>query len=386
MITLHGTLQSNPNVVIAHQKSTLIALIETNITLPVPLRKKRILFTNTLPEDHDHWLWIFIKEENNGIEGSVSNLSILPSQLWHLECGDVVRLNTVAWTVRVLYRIQSTSNYFLMTERCNSYCVMCSQPPRDINDDYLVDDILETIPLISQSTNEIGFSGGEPTLLGDRFITVLQRMKQHLPKTAVHILSNGRNFHNVSLAKSVGKIKHPDLMIGIPLYADTSELHDFIVQADNAFDETIRGILNLKRYGVNVEIRVVIHALNYKRLPQLAEFIAHNLLFVDHVALMGLELTGFAKTNLETLWIDPYDYQAELEKAVDILAWYGMNVSVYNLPLCLIPVSIRRFATQSISDWKNEFNDECIQCQQKESCSGFFYSAKLRTSLYIKAL
>lgn len=386
MITLHSSLQSNPKVVASSQKPTLIALIETNTTLPVPLRKKRILFTDILPEDHDHWLWIFIKEGKNSFEESVPNLSVLPNPLWHLKCGDIVRLNTVAWTVRVLYRIQSANNYFLMTERCNSYCVMCSQPPRDINDDYLIDEILTTIPLISQSTNEIGFSGGEPTLLGDRFITVLQRMKQHLPKTAVHVLSNGRNFNNVSLAKSVGKINHPDLMIGIPLYADISELHDFIVQADNAFDETIRGILNLKRYGVKVEVRVVIHALNYKRLPQLAEFIARNLLFLDHVALMGLELTGFAKTNLETLWIDPYDYQAELTKAVEILAWYGMNVSVYNLPLCLVPESIRRFTTQSISDWKNEFHEECVQCQQKESCSGFFYSSKLRTSLYIKAL
>lgn len=386
MITLYTSLQPNANIAGTSQKPTLIAPIETNITLPIPLRKKRILFVDTLPEDYDHWLWIFIKEGHNGIESSISNFSILPSQLWHLECGDVVRLNTVAWTLRVLYRIQSTNNYFLMTERCNSYCVMCSQPPRDINDDYLVDEILETIPLISQNTNEIGFSGGEPTLLGDRFITVLQRMNQHLPRTAVHILSNGRNFNNISLAKSVAKINHPDLMIGIPLYADISELHDFIVQADNAFDETIRGILNLKRCGVKVEVRVVIHALNYTRLPQLAEFIARNLLFVDHVALMGLELTGFAKTNIESLWIDPYDYRVELEKAVEILLWYGMNVSIYNLPLCLISANIRQFATQSISDWKNEFYEECIKCQQKESCSGFFYSAKHRTSLYIKAL
>ena len=51
-------------------------------------------------------------------------------------------------------------------------------------------------------------------------------------------------------------------MIGIPLYADYSQLHDYIVQADNAFDDTIRGILNLKRCRVPVEIRVVIHREN----------------------------------------------------------------------------------------------------------------------------
>jgi hypothetical protein len=31
----------------------------------------------------------------------------------------------------------------------------------------------------------------------------------------------------------------------------------------------------------------------FARLPQLAEFIVRNLTFVDHVALMGLEITGF---------------------------------------------------------------------------------------------
>ncbi len=40
---------------------------------------------------------------------------------------------------------------------------------------------------------------------------------------------------------------------------------------------TIEGILNLKRCGVRVEIRVVIHRETYKRLPELARFIARNL-------------------------------------------------------------------------------------------------------------
>jgi hypothetical protein len=34
-------------------------------------------------------------------------------------------------------------------------------------------------------------------------------------------------------------------------------------------------------------VRVVIHALTYRRLPQLAEFIYRNFAFAAHVALMG---------------------------------------------------------------------------------------------------
>ena len=55
-------------------------------------------------------------------------------------------------------------------------------------------------------------------------------------------------------------------------------------------------------------------------MPQLAEFLARNLTFVDHIALMGLEITGFTRANLDSLWIDPVDYQRELYRAVSFLA------------------------------------------------------------------
>ncbi|TSA48413.1 MAG: hypothetical protein D4R50_01185 [Actinomycetales bacterium] len=199
------------------------------------------------------------------------------------------------------------------------------------------------------------------------------------------MLSNGRNFRSLELAAKVAQVKHPDLMIGIPLYADYSQLHDFIVQADNAFDDTIRGILNLKRCRVPVEIRVVIHQKNYHRLPRLAEFITRNLLFVDHIAFMGLEIMGFAKSNLSALWIDPYDYRDEMEEAVNTLARYGMRVSIYNHPLCVIPESVRRFSVRSISDWKNDFLEECQSCESIQECGGFFSSNLTKTSVHIKA-
>ena len=102
-----------------------------------------------------------------------------------------------------------------------------------------------------------------------------------------------------------------------------------------------------------VEIRVVIHKITYERLPHLADFIVRNLHFVDHVALMGLEMMGFTKANLDKLWIDPVDYQDELEEAVMILARANMNVSIYNHQMCLLRENLYPFMQKSISDWKN---------------------------------
>jgi hypothetical protein len=75
------------------------------------------------------------------------------------------------------------------------------------------------------------------------------------------------------------------------------------------YDQTVLGLQQLARYGLRVEIRVVLHALTIPRLPELAEYIYRNLTFAEHVALMGLENIGYAPRNMDKLWIDPADYQ-----------------------------------------------------------------------------
>lgn len=311
---------------------------------------------------------------------------VLPIEFNYLADGDVFRVWPAKNQVRVLYRRNSPHNHFLTTERCNHYCLMCSQPPKDVDDSWIVKEILDTIPLIDPSTRELGFTGGEPTLLGDDFFRILRAAKTHLPTTAIHVLSNGRLFADAEFAKGYAEIEHPDIMLGIPLYSDVATIHDYVVQSSNAFDETIRGILNLKERNQRVEIRIVIHRQTYQRLPQLAEFIARNLTFVDHVALMGLEMMGFTRANLDTLWIDPVDYQSELKRAISLLADYRIKASIYNHQLCVLDRELWPFARKSISDWKNEYMPECELCTEQERCGGFFSSARLRYSSHIRPI
>jgi His-Xaa-Ser system radical SAM maturase HxsC len=309
----------------------------------------------------------------------------LPHALAYLDDGDIIGIEPHRNALRVLYRRKSPHNSFLVTERCNHSCLMCSQPPKNVDDSWLIDELLQMITLMDPDTQEIGFTGGEPTLLGDGFLKVLLAAKNYLPRTTVHILSHGRRFSDEDFVRKYADIRHPDMMVGIPIYSDVSTIHNYVVQADGAFDETIRGILNLKRYRQRVEIRVVIHKQTYERLPQLAEFIARNLTFVDHVALMGLEITGFTRANLPDLWIDPWDYMDELYRAVTLLADCRMNVSIYNHQLCVIDRRLWPFAKKSISDWKNEYMPECDGCSAQNECGGFFSSAHHRYSDHISA-
>jgi len=74
----------------------------------------------------------------------------IPADLEYLRPGDIVRVNPRAGEVRVLYRRNSPHNTLFFTERCNSRCLMCSQPPRAIEDGYLGEEILEAIPLMAR--------------------------------------------------------------------------------------------------------------------------------------------------------------------------------------------------------------------------------------------
>ena len=318
--------------------------------------------------------------DERAADSNLRDVYVLPPEQRYLAEGDVVRIHPTYRALATLYRRASPSNTFLVTERCDNYCLMCSQPPRKQDDSWLVDELMEVIPLLSPETRELGITGGEPGLLKGRLVELLAQMKHYLPRTAVHILSNGRSFASADFARDLGRIAHPDLMVGVPLYSDLPEEHDYVVQAQGAFDETVRGILNLKRSRVRVELRFVIHAQTYSRLPELAEFIARNMLFVDHVALMGLELMGFAKTNLGKLWVDPLDYQPQLTAAVRTLHRAGLSTSIYNHQLCTLPSELHSFARKSISDWKNVYVGDCKDCLRRDACGGFFASATLRRS------
>lgn len=359
----------------------IIRLLSTNLDLPSPLRRTRaLLVRGALADGFD--MYVARNRDRSSLDALPHGARkvVLSDDYEYLGDEDVVRFNPSRGSVRVLYRRRSDFNWFLLTERCNNYCLMCSQPPKPGDDSWLAEEILETIPLIHPDTREIGLSGGEPTLLGETLIQILRAAKSWLPRTAIHVLSNGRAFSDLPFARSYASVAHHDLMVGIPIYSDLSHVHDYVVQADGAFDETIRGILNLKALGQRVEVRVVLHKQTYRRLPELARFLARNLLFVDQVVLMGLEMTGFTKANLDELWIDPIEYQEELEEAVRVLRAYRMEVSIYNHQLCLLRPSLWRFAKKSISDWKNVYMPQCTPCVRKAECGGFFASATLRYS------
>lgn len=285
--------------------------------------------------------------------------------------GDVLELNVLRQSAAVRYRRGDKGNVLFATERCNSYCLMCSQPPRQVHDDWRVEQLCSLVELIDQAEPSLAISGGEPTLLGAGLQRVIAKCAQALPATQLHVLSNGRLLSDTGLADLFRGV-HPNLTWGVPLYGDHFALHDYVVQSEGAFAQTLRGLYALDAAQQRIEIRVVLVKPSLERLEQIARYIARNLPFVEHVALMGIEPIGFAKAHHSALWADPVDYAEQLSAATQLMTRAGLAVSLYNLPLCALPKALWSYAKRSISGWKNDYLDDCAACSAKAQCGGFF--------------
>lgn len=297
--------------------------------------------------------------------------------------GDIVSINKYG-EITFLYEINSTSNAVFATGKCNHRCVMCPQPPVT-NEIDMTPFNLKLISLFDKNTEEIGITGGEPTMIGDRLFTLIKQIKKYTPKAAISILSNGVKFAEHDYAMKLALCNCHDLQIDIPLFSDIADLHNEIVGA-HTFYKTVQGLYNLALFGIKIGIRIVVHKKTYRRLPQLAEYIYHNFPFVCNIAFMQMETIGLAEDNINELWIDPYDYNTQLVEAIDILKTRGLQVSIYNAQLCVLPESIRDIAIQSISEWKDIYLEECKECKLINHCGGFFSSNKKYHSAYIKKM
>jgi hypothetical protein len=101
---------------------------------------------------------------------------------------------------------------------------------------------------------------------------------------------------------------------------------------------------------------------------------------------MGLEYVGYTPRNIADLWINPLDYQDELEGSINYLSTRDMPLSIYNHQLCVLKTSLWPYAQRSISDWKSRYLPECEAYSVLNQCGGLFKWAVKRHSKYIHAI
>lgn len=338
----------------------------------------RVARADTLPGEWQPDLRFLVTDDNSHALNQVEQWrqqdlhNIASADATDLEEGDVVAYDPERKKVTVLQRESDRHHTLFLTNRCNSYCLMCSQPPTTHEDSWLIEQAIDVVRHVRRPPSVVGISGGEPLLDAAGLSRVLAAIRHYWPDTAVEVLTNGRLLHESAVMNALFNTPPTNVRWLVPLYGHADLLHDFVVQSPGAFDETIEGLLTLQSLHQPVQLRIVLIQPVLDILDELCRFIGQNLPFVECVALMACEPTGFALANRDFCELDLLDAAPMLERASRLLDRYRVRHVFMNAPLCALPATLRPLARRSISDWKNTYADECDSCAARDQCCGLF--------------
>ena len=275
--------------------------------------------------------------------------------------------------------IQDDDVVLYVTEECNSNCIMCPMSldsrkrGRHLRAEEW-DDLPECLP---KDTKHITITGGEPFLEYQQMIPALHRINAAFPGTEILILTNGRALSVRSVYDETDPTISERMCFAIPIHGPDPETHDSITQSPGSFDQAIKGIRKLKSTNAEIEIRIVGHRLNHGKISETFCMLADSDLRITKINLIAMEMTGCAAANRKELWIDYDELCLEAETGIRYAVHKGINVGLYNFPLCTVPGELWPIAKNSITPSKIRYAPECAECRERQACGGLFQSTFL---------
>ena len=268
----------------------------------------------------------------------------------------------------------SDDTVFFVTGKCNSNCIICPTPERlrRISSAANVSRLIMMAGHIPTNAAHITITGGEPFMAGKELFKLLDFCRSKFQYTEFLILTNGRVFAIPEYMELINATLPCNSILGIPLHGSRSETHDVITNAPGSYNQTLIGLRRLQKSGIRIELRIVVCKTNINDIPDIADLIIKKLPNVERVCIMAMELTGSARVNADAVWIPYRESFSAVKTAVNKLIRAGINVRLYNYPLCTVEQPYWTVCQKSISSEKIRYADNCSYCKVRESCGGVF--------------
>ena len=161
---------------------------------------------------------------------------------------------------------------FNLTYNCNLDCYYCLLNNFDCPEGYITkkkaSEISEYINFycgennVPREINSIVFTGGEPLL--DENIEVINFIAEQYPEAKITIKTNGVNLFKNLWKLPVDKIERVDVSLDGMEELHTSRVRPKIGHYDYCYDEIIKGIKEVLRQKIEVQISTVIDKYSYK--------------------------------------------------------------------------------------------------------------------------
>jgi len=278
--------------------------------------------------------------------------------------------------VSVFYEDTSGDAVFCVSDKCNSNCIMCptGEETRRTGEICSASRLIELARHIPSDIEHITITGGEPFMMCEDIFPFLTYLRSRFLNTEFLFLTNGRALSIPEYCERLKSSVPNNICFGIPVHASSGKLHDRITQSKGSFEQTQDGVYNLLQMKMKVEIRIVVNKLNGDDMLRTAQLIADSYHDIDHVCIMAMEMTGNAYKNREAVWLPYKQAFQKIKQPVDLLMSNGIDVRLYNFPLCTVDPAYWTLCKKSITPYKIRYSESCTKCRMKEDCGGVFGS------------
>jgi len=267
---------------------------------------------------------------------------------------------------------------------CNNNCEFCVQADNKYKKNRSLEDIKSDLKETRKRCRGLVLTGGEVTIRDD-FLDIVSFAKE-LGFSTIQIQSNGRMFSNLDFCKKT--IAAGATEFSPALHGYCKEQHNYFTKAAGSFQQTVKGIKNLKSLGAIVLTNTVIVKSNYMDCHKIAKLLVK--LNVDQFQFAFVHAMGNAWKNFESTvprisLAAPY-----IQKGLQVGIIAGKRVMTEAIPYChmqgfedyiaekIIPeTEIRGKKTQNTNDYtkqrqehgKTKFS-QCIECKYDNVCEG----------------
>jgi MoaA/NifB/PqqE/SkfB family radical SAM enzyme len=265
---------------------------------------------------------------------------------------------------------------------CNNNCVFCVQADNKCQGNRTYEEIKKDLIDSRERCDGVVFTGGEVTIRKDFFKMV--KLAKKLGYKRIQIQTNGRMFSSLDFCKKALEAGATEFSPALHGYC--AEQHDSLTRAKGSFEQTVKGIKNLKSLGAEVLTNTVIVEGNYRNCREIAKLLVElevNQFQLAFVHPMGNALKNFDMVVPKMSIAAPYMHKG-LQVGIDA----GKKVMTEAIPYCLMGKYSNYVAEKIIPETEikefqntNKFSElrqkegkkkfpQCKECVYNSQCEG----------------
>lgn len=220
-------------------------------------------------------------------------------------------------------------SYIELTNECNQNCLFCNRPREKLFRLSTIE-AKKIIDILKKKTTCLIFTGGEPTIRDD--LPELIKYAKEVGIERVEIQTNGVRLADKKYLKKLRDVKTD--MVNLALHSHIPEISDRLTNTPGSFKKTIKGIKNVIKIHLPIEVAVVITKENYRYLLEYVKFVKAN--FGNSICSISFKFVRPDESAWKNKWVIPKYSEAEpyIYRAFEYCKSNKINFNTELFPLC----------------------------------------------------